>query len=56
MKKYIQPTIEVKEVEFESNICAASVGDISMDSEPTDGPNYAASTPSFSIWGADEEE
>lgn len=57
MKKYIQPTIEVTEIEAEA-LMAASVTGISDSplSDPIDDPNQILSRDhNFSIWGEDED-
>lgn len=53
MKKYIQPEINVMEMELESQLCAAS--EIRIGDEPVDGPSLAPSRPRFSIWESEDD-
>lgn len=54
MKKYIQPEINVMEMELESQLCAASEK-IGISSTPVDGPTLAPSRPRFSIWESEDD-
>lgn len=54
MKKYIQPEINVMEMEMESQLCAASEK-IGISSTPVDGPTLAPSRPRFSIWDSEDD-
>lgn len=55
MKKYIQPEINVTEMELESQLCAASGETIGISSTPVDGPTLAPSRPRFSIWDSEDD-
>lgn len=52
MKKYIQPEINVMEMELESQLCAASDRTIGTLS---DGPSQAPTRPRFSIWDSEDD-
>lgn len=54
MKKYIQPEINVMEMELESQLCAASDKTIGISSTPGETP-LAPSRPSFSIWDSEDD-
>lgn len=54
MKKYIQPEINVMEMELESQLCAASEKN-GISSTPVDGPTLAPSRPRFSIWESEDD-
>lgn len=54
MKKYIQPEINVMEMELESQLCAASEK-IGISNTLSDGPSHAPSRPSFSIWDSEDD-
>ena len=53
MKKYIQPEINVMEMELDSQLCAASEK-IEISSTPGETP-LAPSRPSFSIWESEDD-
>lgn len=57
MKKYIQPTIEVTEIEAEALMAASNPGIIDSPlSDPIDDPNQILSRDhNFSIWGDNED-
>lgn len=57
MKKYIQPTIEVTEIEAEALMAVSGTGiSDSPLSDPIDDPNQILSRDhNFSIWGEDED-
>lgn len=55
MKKYIQPEINVMEMELESQLCAASDKTIGISNTLSDGPSHAPSRPSFSIWDSEDD-
>lgn len=55
MKKYIQPEINVMEMELESQLCAASDRTIGISSTPVEGPSLAPSRPRFSIWEFEDD-
>ncbi len=56
MKKYIQPTIEVTEIEAEALMAASTGISNSPLSDPIDDPNQILSRDhNFSIWGDDED-
>lgn len=57
MKKYIQPTIEVTEIEAEALMAASGTGiSDSPLSDPIDDANQILSRDhNFSIWGDDED-
>lgn len=52
MKKYIQPEINVMEMELESQLCESSIG---ITKEPVDQTPLAPSRPSFSIWDSEDD-
>lgn len=52
MKKYIQPEINVMEMELESQLCETSIG---MTHDPVEGPAQASSRPRFSIWDSEDD-
>ena len=52
MKKYIQPEINVMEMELESLLCESS---IRGSETPTVGPTLAPSRPRFSIWDSEDD-
>lgn len=52
MKKYIQPEINVMEMELESQLCETS---IVVSETPTVGPAQAPSRPRFSIWDSEDD-
>lgn len=54
MKKYIQPEINVMEMELESQLCAASEK-IGISGTQTVGPAQAPSRPRFSIWDSEDD-
>lgn len=59
MKKYIQPTIEVTEIEAEALMAASGTSSTGISdsplSDPIDDPNQILSRDhNFSIWGDDE--
>ena len=54
MKKYIQPEINVMEMELESQLCAASDKTIGISSTQGETP-LAPSRPRFSIWDSEED-
>lgn len=53
MKKYIQPEINVMEMELDSQLCAAS--EIGISGTQTVGPAQAPSRPRFSIWDSEDD-
>ena len=53
MKKYIQPEINVMEMELGSQLCAAS--EIGISGTQTVGPAQAPSRPRFSIWDSEDD-
>lgn len=57
MKKYIQPTIEVTEIEAEALMAASNPGiSDSLHGDQIDDPNQILSRDhNFSIWGDDED-
>lgn len=55
MKKYIQPEINVMEMELESQLCETSATTIGISSTPVDGPTLAPSRPRFSIWDSEDD-
>lgn len=52
MKKYIQPEINVMEMELESQLCETS---IVVSETPTVGPPQASLRPHFSIWDSEDD-
>ena len=54
MKKYIQPEINVMEMELDSQLCAASET-IGIGSTPAEGPSLAPTRPRFSIWDSEDD-
>lgn len=55
MKKYIQPEINVMEMELDSQLCAASE-DRTLEISNTPGNTPLAPTrPSFSIWDSEDD-
>ena len=56
MKKYIQPEINVMEMELESQLCETSCtsNTIGISSTPGETP-LAPSRPSFSIWESEDD-
>lgn len=54
MKKYIQPEINVMEMDLDSQLCAASET-IGIGSTPADGPSLAPTRPRFSIWDSEDD-
>lgn len=58
MKKYIQPEINVMEMELESQLCETSSSTsntIGISSTLVDGPTLAPSRPRFSIWDSEDD-
>lgn len=60
MKKYIQPEINVMEMELDSQLCAASGNTtsdntIGISSTPVGGPSLAPTRPRFSIWDSEDD-
>ncbi len=57
MKKYIQPTIEVTEIEAEALMAASTgISDSPLSDDPIDDANQILSRDhNFSIWGDDED-
>lgn len=58
MKKYIQPEINVMEMEVESQLCAASStsnSSLGISKTQSDGPAQAPTCPSFSIWESEDD-
>ena len=61
MKKYIQPTIEVTEIEAEALMAASGtsstgISDSPLSDDPIDDANQILSRDhNFSIWGDDED-
>lgn len=57
MKKYIKPSIEIVKIETENLLLQASK---QLSSDTVNEPNSILSrpeaSPSYTIWGADEEE
>lgn len=53
MKKYIQPEINIMEMELESQLCAASET-IGISSTPGETP-LAPLRPRFSIWDSEDD-
>lgn len=53
MKKYIQPEINVMEMELDSQLCQASR--IGISDTPADGPTLAPTRPRFSIWDSEDD-
>lgn len=54
MKKYIQPEINVMEMELDSQLCQASKT-IGISGTQSDGPSQAPTRPSFSIWDSEDD-
>lgn len=54
MKKYIQPEINVTEMELESQLCAASDRTLEISNTPGNTP-LAPSRPRFSIWDSEDD-
>lgn len=54
MKKYIQPEINVMEMELESQLCAASGKTIGISGTPGETA-LAPSRPRFSIWDSEDD-
>lgn len=52
MKKYIQPEINVMEMELDSQFCQSS---IAVSETPADGPTLAPTRPRFSIWESEDD-
>ena len=52
MKKYIQPEINVMEMELESQLCETS--SIGITNEPVDKTPQASLRPRFSIWESED--
>ena len=52
MKKYIQPEINVMEMELDSQLCQSS---IPVSETPADGPTLAPTRPRFSIWESEDD-
>lgn len=52
MKKYIQPEINVMEMELESQLCETSIG---ITKEPVDTTPQASLRPHFSIWDSEDD-
>ena len=58
MKKYIQPEINVMEMELESQLCESSSSTsntIGITNTLTEGPAQAPSRPRFSIWDSEDD-
>lgn len=55
MKKYIQPEINVMEMELESQLCAASDKTIGISNIPTGESPRALERPRFSIWDSEDD-
>lgn len=57
MKKYIQPEINVMEMELDSQLCQASgtSNTIGISGTLSDGPSHAPTRPSFSIWDSEDD-
>ena len=57
MKKYIQPEINVMEMELESHLCEASgtSNTIGISNTLSEGPALAPSRPRFSIWDSEDD-
>lgn len=54
MKKYIQPEINVMEMELESQLCQSS-DTIEISGTLSGGPAQAPTRPSFSIWESEDD-
>lgn len=54
MKKYIQPEINVMEMELESQLCQSS-DTIGISGTLSDGPSQAPTRPRFSIWESEDD-
>lgn len=54
MKKYIQPEINVMEMELDSQLCQSS-DTIGISNTLSDGPSHAPSRPRFSIWDSEDD-
>lgn len=54
MKKYIQPEINVMEMELESQLCEAS-STIGISNIPTGESPRALERPRFSIWESEDD-
>lgn len=54
MKKYIQPEINVMEMELDSQLCAASES-LGISKTQSDGPDLAPTRPSFNIWESEDD-
>lgn len=52
MKKYIQPEINVMEMELDSQLCQSS---IEISGTQSNGPAQAPTRPSFSIWESEDD-
>ncbi|WP_439432278.1 hypothetical protein [Segatella copri] len=52
MKKYIQPEINVMEMELDSQLCQSS---LEITQEPVDKTPLAPSRPRFSIWESEDD-
>lgn len=57
MKKYIQPEINVMEMELDSQLCQSSStsNTIGIMNTLTEGPAQAPSRPRFSIWDSEDD-
>lgn len=57
MKKYIQPEINVMEMELDSQLCQSSStsNTIGITNTLTEGPAQAPSRPRFSIWDSEDD-
>ena len=55
MKKYIQPEINVMEMELDSQLCAASGDPIKISGTQSNGPSLAPTRPRFSIWDSEDD-
>ena len=53
MKKYIQPEINVMEMELESQLCETST--IGISNIPTGESPRALERPSFSVWESEDD-
>lgn len=54
MKKYIQPEINVMEMELDSQLCAASES-LGISKTQSGGPTLAPTRPRFSIWDSEDD-
>lgn len=58
MKKYIQPEINVMEMELDSLLCQASStsnSSLGISKTQSGGPDLAPTRPSFSIWESEDD-